>query len=332
MADTLYRQWLMLREIPRWPKMIGAATIEDRLKSQGYRISRRSIQRDLMNLSSIFPLIADEDTKPFGWSWAVDAPLLDIPGMDPHTALTFGLVERFLKDKLPRSTLKTLDPHMKRAREVLSRLPGRALKAWPDKVRVIPRGQPFLAAEIKPEVLSVVYDALLMERRFSARYAKRGSKEISGYDEVNPLGLVFRDGVVYLIATVWDYTNIIQLALHRFKSAEILDKRSQRPKGFDIDAFIDQGEFGFRLGKKPLSLKLRLRNEAAITLSETPLCRNQTLRDDAKGWQVLKATVPDTLYLRNWILSLGDFAEVIAPVSLRTKIAETARRMAASYR
>jgi hypothetical protein len=34
------------------------------------------VQRDLVELASVFPLVADERSKPYGWRWADDAELL----------------------------------------------------------------------------------------------------------------------------------------------------------------------------------------------------------------------------------------------------------------
>lgn len=36
-------------------------------------------------------------------------------------------------------------------------------------------------------------------------------------------------------------------ALHRFKSAKVLDSRALHPVNFDIDHYIDSGALGFRV-------------------------------------------------------------------------------------
>ncbi len=75
LSDTLVRQWRMLQMIPRAPRKIDAATLEARLREHGLAIDRRSIQRDLQKLSSVFPLVCDDRHKPYGWSWTRDAKL-----------------------------------------------------------------------------------------------------------------------------------------------------------------------------------------------------------------------------------------------------------------
>jgi len=56
--ETLLRHWQMLRLIPRHPRRISTAEIEQRLANRGYPTTRRIIQRDLDKLSREFPLVS----------------------------------------------------------------------------------------------------------------------------------------------------------------------------------------------------------------------------------------------------------------------------------
>ena len=60
----------------------------------GYEVDLRTVQRDLVKLSGseTFQIISD-GSKPAGWSWKPNAATLDIPSIDPQTALVFHLVE-----------------------------------------------------------------------------------------------------------------------------------------------------------------------------------------------------------------------------------------------
>lgn len=330
MADTIYRQWLMLKTIPRYPRKVDAAAIERQLADQGIEIHRRTIQRDLISLSTIFPIVCDDDHKPYGWSWAKDAEVLDLPNMDPNTALTFRLVQDFISPMMPPITLRALKHHMEKAAAVLSSLPANGMRDWPRKMRVIPAGQPLIPAEINPEVLNTVYEALLLEKRFTLTYLKRGAKTPGEYD-VNPLGLVFRGGLIYLVCTIWEYKNPIQLILHRMIGAKLSDRPQETPPGFSLDAYIRSGEFGFLYSEKPLRLQARFNKEAAIHLAETPVSEDQKLKEDGEEHIILKATVQDTLFLRNWLLGFGELVEVQKPASLHKEFSDRVKQMAALY-
>ena len=97
MPDTLQRQWAMLRLIPREPRRISVTDIQQKLAAADFYVTARTIQRDLQELSALFPLTIDDRNKPYGWSWTKDGRIFDLPGMDPQTALTFRLVEKFLQ-------------------------------------------------------------------------------------------------------------------------------------------------------------------------------------------------------------------------------------------
>lgn len=76
--QTVMRYLLMLRHIPRQPQKIDVNTLRERLSEQGVDVSVRTIQRNLIELSEVFPLTTDERSKPFGWSLLADAPLLPL--------------------------------------------------------------------------------------------------------------------------------------------------------------------------------------------------------------------------------------------------------------
>jgi len=192
MSDTVMRQWMMLRMVPRAPSKISTIEIMHNLAAESFDISQRSIQRDLDKFSSIFPLECDDRSKPFGWSWRKDAGTIDIPGMDLHAALAFYLAEQHLEPILPHETVSHLAPHFKTARNVLNEAQSKkGVAAWSDKVRVLRQGPDLSIPEVLEDVQSAVYSGLLLNRRLQITYKRRGSKIEKDYT-VSPLGLVLK--------------------------------------------------------------------------------------------------------------------------------------------
>ncbi|MGQ4277139.1 WYL domain-containing protein [Pseudidiomarina sp. E22-M8] len=76
--QTVLRYLLMLRHVPRQPQKIDVNTLRKRLSEHGIDVSIRTIQRNLIELSEVFPLTTDERGKPYGWSLLPDAPLLPV--------------------------------------------------------------------------------------------------------------------------------------------------------------------------------------------------------------------------------------------------------------
>lgn len=330
MPDTLLRQWEMLRLIPRAPRKIDGATLEARLRDVGYDIDRRSIQRDLQKLSDFFPIVSDERSKPFGWSWSTDGAVFDIPGMDAHAALAFHLADLHLQGLLPAPLRDNLKPWFDRARKLLDELRAGGVKTWAHKVCAVPPVLPRRPPAVDPGVHDAVHEALFRERRVHLVYCKRGEDHAKEYD-ASPLGLVTRDAMAYLVCTLRDYTDVVQLALHRIRSAEVLDDPAPPPKGWSLETYVKSGALGFLRADQPVQLAVLLDPFAAVSLQEAPLAKDQATLKQADGRVLLTATVADTTELRSWLLGLGPLGEVVGPASLREEIAQAARRMVARY-
>lgn len=328
--DTLLRQWQMLRMIPRYPQKITAKVLHEKLQDEQFDVAKRTIERDLLSLSEMFPLVSDERNKPYGWSWSKDAPVFNLPGLSHNEALTLAMVEQHLNSLLPSSTLSQLQPYFKAAKQHLSNIPqNERARSWLNKVRAVPPSQPLLPPSIKPAVQHTVYEALLADKQLEIKYLKRGEDKAVEY-RIHPLAAVQRGSITYLYCRVFDYEDLRTLALHRIQSATMLEDAAKSPAGFSIDEAINSGKFGFGEGRQ-IRLEAIFCHGAGDHLFETPLSSEQTLTELEDGNVKLIATVADIPQLSWWLLGLGDGVEVIKPAALRQSIAETIARMQALY-
>lgn len=329
--ETAIRHLFILRMIPRRGR-IDAMTIKNRLETElpGYQVSLRTIQRDLHTLMDGQFKLEFDGRKPQGWKWQDGAEIIEIPGMDLTTALTFRMAEDHLSRLLPKTCLSSLSPHFKQARKLLDQNEISALNDWPQKVKVVPRTQTLLPPVIDPHVVDIVYRALFENLRFQVSYRRPG--EDGKILELNPLGIVFNDPAVFLVATCWDYTDIRLLALHRMSAAELLQTPCTRPEGFDLQSYIDGGGLGFaRQCGTTLRLKVLFEPGAAWHLRETRLAEGQKITDRKDGRVLVEAEVTDTEQLRWWLLGFGAAVEVVGPKRLREEFWEISRKMALRY-
>ncbi len=329
-AQTLYRHWLMLRHVPRAPRKISTADIAHRLADEGCEVGVRTIQRDLHTLSGLFPLECDDKTKPFGWSWCRDGQALSLPAMDPHTALTLHLCHAFTSPLLPHATLRALADRFDTAQQVLDSLNEGRVTGWRDKVRVVSRSQPLQPPQVDPEVLATVYRGLFEERVLAVAYRKIGAIRSRKF-QFHPLALVARECVLYLVGRVSGTERVIQLALHRMMEARQTARAVRRPDGWDLDAYIEAGEFGYRIGDEAARLVARVRGPLVSILQETPLADDQALTELEDGWLRVEATVPRTQKLRGWLLSYGSMVVVEEPAGLKDDLAAEASELASCY-
>lgn len=103
--ETLLRQWQMVRHIPRYPHKITARDLKGKLDAENFNVSKRTVERDLLDLSLTLPLALDDWERPYGWSWKKDAPAFDLPGIGNNEALAMLMVEQHLSMLVPTTTL-----------------------------------------------------------------------------------------------------------------------------------------------------------------------------------------------------------------------------------
>lgn len=330
MSDPILRHMSMLSLIPARPGKTTAGELHAKLTAQGYVTHVRSIERDLHKLSVKFTLTSDEG-KPAGWSWRDRETRMTFPPMNTETALTYELLSRYLAPLLPRSMLKLLEPEFAQARRVLGDFRAAPLGRWSKRIAVLPFGQQLLPPEVKADVSAVVYDALLHGKQFKADYRSVNVDRPKSYT-FNPLGLVYREGVLYLVASLWEYPQPRQFALHRMSKAQARDEAAVAPEGFDFERYVREDKaFEFPAGRD-IKLELIVEEWLARHLEERRLSEDQAItpirgREDSR----ITATVAETDQLLWWLRSFGPSVEVVKPAVLRRKMMEQAKALAQMY-
>lgn len=327
-ANALRRQWALLRKIPRLPVRKTTAQLRAELTAEGFSVEKRTIERDLLALSEVFPALeCDQRERPFGWSWAKDSFVIQVPGMTGSEALALHLIERFIKPLLPASTADSLQSYFKTAAAKLDEISGSPASKWRSKVRVVQPAQALIAPPVNAAVHRAVTEGLLRDRQMEIVYRKRGKAETVTHI-VNPLGLVQRGPITYFVVN--QSKDPFHLAMHRISKAGILDGSAQRPEGFDIDRHISSGQLGFGGGTN-IRLEAIFSGSAAEHLHESPLARDQDLTILPDQRTRLLVNVPHNQQLEWWLLAFGDQVEVISPLDLRERMKSTVLAMARLY-
>ena len=320
MSDTILRQLAMLMAIPGKPGKVTARQLHANLSTQGYEVNVRSVERDLHKLSTQFPLMCDE-AHPAGWSWKEAGLHHNFGGMSLSAALTYQLLEKYLKPLFPPAMLEDMEPQFAQARQSLVLLGADPVARWSKRIANIPSGQPLIPPKLKDGVRDAVYEALLRDRQIKVDYLSVDREQPKSY-HLHPLGLAHRAGAIYLVATAENYTDPRQWALHRMKAAKMLDATASIPKGFDFQRYVEtEKAFEFPTGKK-IRLQLIVSEWLARHLSESLLSTDQKIvpLNDKEGRSRVTATVMETQQLEWWLRGLGAHVEVVRPIRLRRAI------------
>ncbi len=312
-TQTVGRQLDILQQIPRLPRKITARDIRARLSSADHNVSIRTVQRDLEALTHKFPITCDVEGRAQHWYWTKGAQQVAIPHMSTSMAATLRLAQDYLRPVLPAGVLSELDPLFRHAANVLE---GTTLESWPSKVRILERGPMLIPPKVNAGIQEAVYQALLEEKQIRVGYKARHRNHHKDYT-VNPLGLVMKAGVFYLVVRFDGHEDPRQLALHRMNKVELLIEKVEPPRGFSLKKYVEDEEgFSYPISPEKIKLELLFEPEAGIHLTEMKLSRDQEVNVRKDGRLLVKATVADSDELRWWLRGYGDDVVVRKPAGL----------------
>jgi predicted DNA-binding transcriptional regulator YafY len=275
-------------------------------------VSRRTVHRDMEALSvagvPVFALRGSHGGWQLDEGWRTRVP---------------GLDEAELRALLMAQPRVVGDPRLARAAE-------RALDKLMAALPVSLREQ---AASIRqrlhvdttgwggvPENLSmlpIVQEAVSRDRKLAIRYWPAGGERVER--TVDPLGLVAKGGTWYLVART--PAGFRTYRVSRIEDARLLDKPAERPADFDLAAY-------WKASTEELRKKARY--EATLYLEPSAAQALRTWRttspaaaveSDAEGWVTLRVQFEDEEQARFIVLGLAPRVDVIAPASLRDRVA-----------
>jgi len=240
--------------------------------------------------------------------------------MAPEEALAHQLMRRNLDLLLPPSSRVGLALKREASEQVLRRQGDYREGRWKDRVAVISPGALHMPPELNEVDWRAVSEALLTGRQVELVY-RGGSKPLTPR-VLNPLGLVMRFPVLYLIACPADSSRVAWYALHRMAEVQILDTLSAEPNGFSLQRFVakDPG-LGFNQGEIDLELDV---DEAIVHhLIERPFAGQSLRPADDDGWCRLEVRIDMTDRLVEWIRSWGPAVRVEGPAKLQASIVKS---------
>ena len=190
----------------------------------------------------------------------------------------------------------------------------------------------WFGAADEPTALATVVQAVWQQQRVSVRYRRR-DKVASR--ELEPLGLVLKAGVWYLVARV-----VPDDALRTYRVSRILEVRSSdvpfdRPPEFDLAYWWRASSATFEQVARPLRVRARLNRTAVRELRR--VFGGEHLADtivslgspDAGGWAEAELALEDGEIGLGQLVALSPGVEVIDPPELRAALAAIGAELAA---
>lgn len=205
-------------------------------------------------------------------------------------------------------------------------------------VRFLPHGGVGrLAARFDEGARSAALEAFIKAKQLQFKY-KVDHRNPDGRLEqlrVSPLGLVTKDGQVYVVAVTGLNDEPRAYALHRMLEVACLPNNAQSRPEFNLDDYIERTHSFSHPedpAAAPVRLILKVDRVAIYHFRERPLTAEQTETADADGTRyTVEASVPVTIQLVPFLVSMGPWVEVIGPPQVRARVRQWVTDMAGRY-
>lgn len=161
-------------------------------------------------------------------------------------------------------------------------------------------------------------------------YQSLRATEAVTYD-VYPYGLTHHRGSLYLIGWAPDHDQIRHWKVDRIEDAEVTPVHFDPPDDFDLNEHMAKS-FGVFHGEGEVHVKVRFSSTVARYVQEQSWHASQQLTPEKDGGVVAEFDLDGTEEIKRWILSFGQYAEVVEPEELRREMGEELAGGLARYR
>jgi len=291
--------------------------------AEEFEVSVRTIYRDIDQLSAAdVPVYADRGAN--GGFQLLDGYRTRLTGLSPAEAEALFLAglpgpaaELGLGDAMAQGQLK-----------LLAALPHQDALRLAGRFHLDPIGW-FKGAE-QVKLLPLIAPAVFGEKCLAIRYDSwKGVVERT----LDPLGLVLKAGIWYLVGRVGDQIRTYKAA--SILEVQVLEAGFTRPADFDLADYWSAWAQDFERRMQQREVLVRLSPRGMTLLAREGQVIADALRTagpaDENGWRRVSLPIESLEVATGNLLALGVEVEVLEPVELREKIRETAAAAAALY-
>jgi predicted DNA-binding transcriptional regulator YafY len=176
----------------------------------------------------------------------------------------------------------------------------------------------------------VIQEAVWQERKLRLTYQRGHGTPVERL--VDPLGLVAKGSVWYLIASIEQEMRTYRIA--RIESVIMTDEPFARPADFDLAAYWAQSmrEFKANLPRYPTVLRVAPEILARVLGGGLYMQVESTHVVDVEGWTKVHIQFDVEEQARSYVLGWGDRLEVLEPPELREQVIAYAEKVVRFYR
>jgi predicted DNA-binding transcriptional regulator YafY len=292
-------------------------------------VSRATLKRDLAYLRDRLnaPIVWDRERGGYCFAGATAGPQYELPGLwfNDREILALLTMHRMLEELDSGGMLgPQIAPLIARLKALLGSTEGD-----PDEIIRRVRLIPAQNRPVPPVRFEVIGSALVKRQRVEIAYFTR-SRNTRSVREVSPQRLVHYRNAWYLDAWCHRSESLRVFALDAVEDARLIDRRARNMSLRTVETELGTG-YGIYRGTNLRWAVLRFSAEAALWVRAEAWHPKQEGRVLDDGRYELRLPYAQSQELEMDILRHGEQVEVVAPASLRKRIADRLAAAAAAY-
>ncbi|MBI9031688.1 WYL domain-containing protein [bacterium] len=323
--ESLYRQWQMLHTIYN-NRLTG---VSKRELAEIYEVSKKTVERDITNLSSVgFPIYDEIDAGRdnqvvYKIVQGYTIPEIKLSEMENYTMyVIFKMVSSWggYLDGLAKNSFKKIFSQAdSNFRNFVKKVSDAIIPTSTNTINFIDNYSQHLIDIIK---------AIYTYKKIKITYNSVYSASVKTH-EISPLSLKFHNNNIYLAGYLKAKKQLLIFALNRIQALEILTS-PQDPVNFNSEEFFDSS-FGISQGQT-FAVKLKFDKSVAQYVSERIWHQNQEMQRDKEDNLILDFQTKSMDETISFVLSFKDNVEVLEPEMLRERVIETLNKALNIYK
>lgn len=295
------------------------------LQKLGIDVSKKTIERDIDNISKHFYVYEEEGAKET--RYRADKLKIDNITFTLSELISLYFLQQVIK---PYQKLDVGKTAAKLIDNILERSPS-IHQSYIDTVSDMFIVNPVDMIQEKyldDNYIQTAREAIEKNRQLKLEYLSFSNDELT-CRVIDPYILEIREGCYHLIGFCHLRDELRDFRISRIKKLEMLDETFERPENFYEQ--YSQNRFEKMTGDEEVTLKIIFEEQAAKYIKEYESYKADKIKELGDNRILFEKKTTYTPDILQWVLRFGADAEVLEPEALRFEVMWEARRMAQKY-
>lgn len=324
-SSQVERQLVILQIMSSNKRSFTVEEIHSALKKNGIDVSIKTVERDMLTISSNFYVKTGErDGKE---TFTADKYFVENISMSYQELFSLYFTREILK---PYLGTEEGDTAYKILDSIILKTPGIA-KPYIDSLKNTLKVEVFGVhpeRDLDQDLMKKLKDAIAEEKTIEIEYNSFSSDEIVDR-KVDPYFMEISEGRWKVVGYCHLRKSIRSFRLSRIRRMKMINEKFSRPEYFYEE--YKKGKFDKLNGDDIQEIVIRFSGNSAKFIREYEIDKADELVEEADGKLIFIRKAPYTSEIEKWVMSFGAEAEVLEPKNLKESVKKQVVKMTERY-